>query len=43
MQTFMSVCMILNCALTTVIMLVARSKWDKGGTTCTFRSQVICV
>jgi len=31
MQTFMQLCMTLNCALTTVIiMLAARSKWGKG-------------
>jgi len=30
-QTFLSLCMTVNCALTTVIMLVARSKWDNTG------------
>jgi len=29
MQTFMSLSMTLSCALTTVITLSARSKWDK--------------
>jgi len=29
MQTFMPLCITLNCTLTTVIMLVACSKWGK--------------
>ena len=44
MQTFMPLCMSLNCALTAVIMLAACSKWGKRERPLlSGHSQVVCV